>query len=492
MGKDFKKNKKNFSAELRSVKESFAKSEEQISDFYKEIVIKALTIASAFEEAALYLQNKLELNSKNSSIPASKEGFGKPKKKQNENNEKKKKNLSGGQVGHQGSYLEQSTEVDCQEYLTIDQSTLPEGKTWKPCEPEVRQVIDIQISKIVTEYIAEVLEDEDGNRYVASFPEGVTEKVQYGSTVKAEVVHASQVQMIPYKRIVDELSSAGICISEGSVFNFLKKAYMLLEPFEMYLKLALLNSPIIHVDETGINISGKLNWLHVCSTNALTFLMPHAKRGQIATDEMGILPLFEGVMVHDHWKSYFQYSSKHALCVAHILRELQRCVEQEESIWAKEMKSLLQKMCHTKNTATADNKIVSPNKIKILTSQYKQITTQADRSVPKNIPLDGKKRVKQSKERNLLDRLINFSDNILCVLHDPDVPFSNNQAEQDLRMVKVQQKVSGCYRSFEGAKISARIRSFLSTCTKQNLDKKIALQKLFDGVSYENILELPT
>ncbi len=285
------------------------------------------------------LTNRVGLNSQNSSKSPSSDP----------NREKRKKGggsrNQGGQKGHVGTTLKQIDEPDEVEVIKIDRSTLPSG-SYQEVGYEKRQVFDIDIQTLITEYQAQILADEAGNRFVARFPEGVSKAVQYGSNLKAHVVYLSQYQLLPYKRIQEYFAEQlGIPISTGSIFNFNREAYGLLERFEAISKQQLSLSDLMHADETGVNIDAKRHWLHCHSNGQWTYFAAHEKRGSEAMDVMGILPRFNGTLVHDHWKPYYRYTDcLHALCNAHHLRELQRAYEQDGQQWAEEMKTFLEQL----------------------------------------------------------------------------------------------------------------------------------------------------
>ena len=422
------------------------------------------------------LCNRLGLNSSNSSKPPS-----------SDPNRKKTKrepgaNKPGGQAGHIGSTLERDPNPDFVEPITVDRATLPEG-TYKEIEPVVRQVIDIDITKIVTEYRAQVLEAENGNRYTAVFPEGVTKAVQYGVSVKAYATFFSQYQLIPYDRVEETFrDQLGIPISKGSIYNFNKEAFIKLEEFDQIVKRRLFQSHLCHADETGININSVRRWLH-CTSNALwTYFFPHEKRGKEAMDEIGILPLFKGILCHDHWKPYLKYDCQHSLCNAHHLRELERAWEQDNQTWARDMRDLLKEI----NIAVDDaGGQLNPANSEEYRKKYRDLLETAQKECPPPDESKRKKgqrgRLKRSKSRSLLERLVDYETETLRFMDNPLVPFTNNQGENDIRMTKVQQKISGCFRSEEGAKIFCRVRSYLSTCKKHGMMASEALRILFGG-----------
>jgi transposase len=454
----------NVEAAIQRVNDLIAR-EEHLSPALKaalEVLVLLVTI----------LTNRLGLNSKNSSKPPSSD----PNRKKESKEPATRR--PGGQHGHIGTTLKPFPDPDLVKVIPVDRSTLPPGD-YRSVGFETRQVADLDISRFVTEWRAEILEDQNGKRYVAPFPEDVTRPVQYGMGVKVNAVYMSQYQLIPYNRIEDHfLDQIGIGVSAGSIVNFSKDAFDRLDFFESWVKEQLASSALIHSDETGINIGGARRWLHNVSNDRFTFFYPHAKRGSEAMDEMGILSAYQGILCHDHWKAYFRYGGSHALCNAHHLRELERAVEQDKQKWAEQMITLLTEI----NKATSDaGGCLATAQSEPYTKRYRQVLLEAEQECPP--PDETKKRGKtaRSKARNLLERLRDFESETLRFMVDPNVPFSNNQAENDLRMTKVQQKISGCFRSMDGAKIFCRIRSYLSTCRKQGVTASDALRLPFQG-----------
>jgi len=420
------------------------------------------------------LANRLNLNSTNSSKPPSSD----PNRKKRQN--RKTGNKAGGQKGHVGTTLKQVDQPDIVEVIDIDRRKLPAGK-YRQVGFERRQVFDIDISRIVTEYRAQILEDENGKQFVASFPEAVTKAVQYGTEVKAQSVYMSQVQLIPYDRIRDYFADQlHLPVSAGSIFNFNQEAFELLVRFENRVKTELASSDVAHVDETGINIGGKRHWLHCMSNDDWTFYGAHKKRGAIAMNDMGILPIFKGTLCHDHWKPYYTYDCTHALCNAHHLRELTRAYEQDGKKWAKDLKKLLETINREVTDAGGAMDSLESQQYR---NKYRAILRQGETECPEPAkPKNGKRGpVKKTKSRNLLERLRDFEQDTLRFMDNKDVPFSNNLGESDIRMTKVQQKISGCFRSMNGARIFCRVRSYLSTCRKQGVKSSFALDLLFNG-----------
>ena len=421
------------------------------------------------------MANRLNLNSKNSSKPPASDPN---RKKTNKKNSGKK---PGGQKGHIGKTLEKVKLPDKVKVIKLDRAKLPPGE-YTDLGYESRQVFDIDISRIVTEYQAQILEDMNGKRFTAPFPQGVTKAVQYGASLKAHSVYMSQFQLIPYDRIKDYFADQlGIPVSAGSIFNFNKEAFGLLEDFDELVKNKLTGSALVHSDETGINVNGKRFWLHSASNLFWTYFSSHEKRGTEAMNAIGILPNFKGILCHDHWKPYYRYDCTHALCNAHHIRELTRAWEQDGQQWAQKLQGLLEEINREVNNVGGS---LSASEAAKHRQRYRFILKEAEKESP---PPDESKRkgkrgrLKRTKARNLLERLRDYEKDVLRFMDNEIVPFTNNLGENDIRMTKVQQKISGCFRSKEGAQFFCRIRSYISTCRKQDISSTTALDLLFQG-----------
>lgn len=423
------------------------------------------------------MANRLSLNSRNSSQPPSTERFAKGDKTEKEGSGRK----PGGQSGRVGATLKKIDDPDDIKTLTVDRSTLPPGD-YRWVGFECRQVFDIDIRRVVTEYQAEILENPQGQRYTAPFPAGVTKAVQYGNGVKVQSVYLSQYQLIPYKRVAEHFKDQLILpISEGSIYAYNQQAYALLEVFEQKVIAQLLQSNVVHADETGINIGGKNHWLHCVSSPQWTLYYAHAKRGLEAMNSQPLLARFTGILVHDHWKPYFKLDCLHALCNAHHLRELTFAHEQEGQAWAKIMLDLLDAIL---SEVHAQGGVLAADRAGYYIEQYRTILEQAEQECPLPPEPEGTKRrgrIKRTKSRNLLERLRDYEPETLRFMTNVDVPFTNNQGENDIRMTKLHQKISGCFRSQEGADFFCRIRSYLSTCRKNEVSATEALTLLFEG-----------
>ncbi len=421
------------------------------------------------------LANRINLNSSNSSKPPSSD---QKRKKRSKSKATKK---AGGQKGHVGTTLKKIDNPDKVELIKVDRRKLPAGR-YREAGYSSRQVFDIDISRVVTEYRAQILKNGNGKQFIAPFPKGVTKAVQYGAGLKAHSVYMSQFQFVPYNRIKDYFADQlHIPISEGSIFNFNKEAFQLLPDFEKQVKNKLAATDCAHADETGINIGAKGHWLHCVSNDYWTLYYPHKKRGLDAMNDMGILPRFKGILCHDHWKPYYRINCTHALCNAHHLRELTRAWEQDGQQWAKKLKIHLE----TINSKVIDaGGALDAQEAQKYRRKYRALIKQGETECPEPIGTRKKGqrgRIKKSKSRNLLERLRDYEQDALRFMENERVPFTNNLGENDIRMTKVQQKISGCFRSIDGAQIFCRVRSYLSTCRKQGVKSSHALNLLFNG-----------
>lgn len=424
------------------------------------------------------LIHRLKLDSQNSHKPPASDKHPRAPRRKGRSGRK-----PGKQNGHPGATLTHVDDPDERIDLRIDRRTLPKGRRYRPIDWEVRQVFDLDISCVVTEYRAEVFLDDRGERHVAQFPEGVTAPVQYGVDVKGHDVYMPQYQLIPFDRVRDHFQEQlGIPVSAGSVFNFNQEAYERLAAFEDWAKRQLAQTPVLRVDETGIRIAGKQFWLHCASNPKVTWLAAHAKRGSEAMIDIGVLPVFEAILCHDHWKPYLNLTAVHALCNAHHLRELERAWEQDGQAWAWKLKAPLLDL-HESVAAAGGQLPHDP--AQTWRARYRAVLKQGDVECPP--PPERRPgqrgRPKRSKSRNLLERLIQFEDETLLRMERAEVPFSNNQAESHVRINKVQQKISGSFHYLDGAHMFCRIRSYLSTCRKNGVSATEALRLLFLGKS---------
>jgi transposase len=326
---------------------------------------------------------------------------------------------------------------------------------------------------------------------VGAFPAEVSQPVQYGPRTKAAAVYLQTYQLLPYERTVETLDDLfGVCPSEGTLATAQATAYSQLEPVEQAIGQALRQVDVAHVDETGIRVAGRLEWVHVMSTALLTVYARHAKRGRQAIDGLGWLLGFGGRRVHDAWAPYLSLPGLYALCNAHLLRELIGLHEDTGQAWVPKLIRLLVNMRATVAVAQAAGQAELPLKQRAgYDAAYTRFLNEGLLANPPPAPSGKRGRTKQTPARNLLDRLVTHRRAILAFLHDFRVPFDNNQAERDLRMLKVKHKVSGCFRSPEGADQFCRIRGYISTLRKQGYSILDGLTSVFAGQPFMPRLE---
>ena len=435
------------------------------------------------------LEDSKSLNSSNSSIPPSADGFRRQHK--TKSLRKKSNRKQGGQKGHKGSTLQMADNPDKVKILKLHKcpNCSKSLKNSPALDLDKRQVYDIpQIKVEVTEYQAEIKKCPQCNHISkADFPKGITHKTQYGSQIKTTATYLNQFQLIPLERTARLFEDLfGHRISTATIIRFNKECSGNLKPFIKKLKQILTDGKLLNVDETSLIIDGIIHWLHVASNSSYTLYHSHRNRGKIAIDNFGILPLFNGTAVHDHLPAYKEYSCMHAFCNAHHLRELTFSYEQYQQKWALEMIKLLTRIKRTVDKA-ALNKQDKLDKLTIrnFEQQYEKLIKQGLEEVSeienkiKQPRRPGPR--KQSKPKNLLDRLNTFKNEVLRFMKDFQIPFDNNQAERDLRMMKLQQKISGSFRSKTGPEYFTNIRSYISTALKQNLNIRTVLLQAFDG-----------
>src|SRR5512135_1015566 len=459
------------------------RQQERITLLERELSVQQEQL-SQFAEQVKALQIRLAKDSHNSHLPPSSDRFSRQPKSLRKKSGKK----SGGQQGHQGKTLRFSPcpdevlvhAVDHCEHCQADLRQVPASGV------ERRQVVDVPPSRLlVWEHHSEQKHCPQCQHItIAPFPAEVHAPVQYGPRIAAIAVYLVQQQLLPLARaceVMEDLLAASM--SEGTLCDLIGRCASNLTEVEQHIKEALLASSVIHQDETGLYVAGHRQWMHVTCTPRLTHYAVHASRGHAALDAIGILPRFAGTSVHDGWRSYFLYGCLHALCLVHLLRELTFLAEEQGLQWAADLKALLLDMKEATDQAREQHfATVHPLEVADWQAQFVALVAQADATTSTaQAPPGTKGRAKQSAARNLLDRLINNQEAVLAFLHRLVVPFDNNQAERDVRMVKVQQKVSGSFRSEAGAAAFCRIRSYLSTLRKQGVDLLASLEATLRG-----------
>ena len=432
------------------------------------------------------LEGQLAKDSHNSNKPPSSDGLSKPAPK---SLRPPSQRPTGGQPGHPGHTLRMVEKPDRTVTHRVERCKAcgQSLDTVHPDRIERRQVYDLPEPKLeITEHQGETKVCSCGCVNRAAFPPEVPAPVQYGPRLKGTAVYLSQYQLLPFERTAEILRDLHGCesFSQGTLANFHADCAARLEPVEAAILQQVAASPIAHFDETGVRAEGSLHWLHTVCTEVLTWYYAHKNRGAQAMNAAGVLPTFQGRAIHDFWKSYLKYDCPHGLCNAHLLRELIFLHEQHNQTWAQAMIDCLLAAKDAVTNARAAHIQALPNTEKIaLIARYNRIVTQGYAENPVQPPGGTKRRGprKQSKALNLLDRFRDHSPSILAFLHDFAVPFDNNQAERDLRMMKVRQKISGTFRSLDALENFCRIRGYVSTARKNSLTALNALRRLFLG-----------
>jgi len=423
------------------------------------------------------LERGLGLNSSNSGKPPSSDGLKKPPRVGSLRGPTNKK--TGGQPGHPGKTLCQVPTPD----LTVNHFPASCATCGQPLrgiagdDYLARQVFDlaVPVPLVVTEHRAHRCRcGACGTATRAAFPMAVSAPVQYGTRIAAFVVYLANYQFVPEDRLATLMADLfGVSLSRATIGQMSRRAAEHLQGFAEAVRGLVVSAPVKHLDETGFRIGGRTKWLHIAATLWLTFYRVTSKRGDM-------LAGVSGIIMHDHWKPYYTLQGvEHALCNAHHLRELQALVEIEHEDWARRMQILLRRACHAANLAQDRKVPLSPRLIDRITRRYDAIVAggmafhEAQPALAIKLNRDGSPRGGRPPRRighNLLLRLDARKDDVLRFLTNADVPFTNNQAERDARMMKLRQKISGGFRSEQGANDFAVIRTMIGTARKKGWD----------------------
>lgn len=480
-------------------------TQEEVHDAYQagEETVQRLfaTVSAQVEQLASYVQelheviqqlrDQIKKNSRNSGKPPSSDGLRKPRTR---SLRKSGERPNGGQPGHPGQTLRQVEDPD---RVTVHTVQVCQGcqRSLDGVEEErreTRQVFDIPALHLeVTEHQCVVkVCPQCGMVNRGEFPADVSQPTQYGPNVKAHAAYLTNYHHLPLDRTAQFFEDVfGQRVSEGVILGANVEGAAQVTPFNEAVKQQLIDAAVVNFDESGLRIAGKGQWLHVASTSDLTYYEVHEKRGHDGMEAIGILPEFHGTAVHDHWKSYFTYTHcAHSLCNAHHLRELEFVTEQYQQPWATKMSKLLKEIHEDVKQTQLSRDHLDAQTLSTYEDRYHAILEEGFRANPpppedEHQPKKRGKR-KQSPPKNLLDRLEQYTPEVLRFMYDFRVPFDNNQGERDIRMMKVKQKVSGTFRTKTGAEQFCRIRGYLSTVRKQGVNVLDALKRAFQGTPF--------
>jgi len=431
---------------------------------------------------AVFMEKKTRKNNRNSSIPSSQTGEDKTAARSGTNGKGKKQNgvLSGNTRTIETTQVAKVT--DC-EFCGESLDDVPSE------EYERRTKIDIIFEKVVSHVDAEIkVCPQCKMQNKGRFPEDMKGPLQYGPGIKGYVVNLLVAQMISLKRVQQMVQTLiGRLLSEASILKYVMQLHYALEAWEQSAIERLLRMPAIHVDETSLRVERKNHWIHVASAGDITLKFLHPKRGLEAIEDIGIIPRYGGVVIHDCWQSYLSYNHcGHGLCGSHLLRELTFIVDSNGYRWAANIKRLLKENCAI--VARRQSKQLTEKEYKSLQKRYRNILTRGEKELPSIPPRQNGKRgrVAKSDAHNLWERLKKHESAVLLFAKVSHVPFTNNRAERDLRMSKVKQKVSGCFRTKKYAHAYCRISSYLQTMANKGYNPLVAIQMAFSGQIYSD------
>ncbi len=443
---------------------------------------KLLEKISRLEDELKKYKEKESKTSKNSSKSPSSDPFYKKNNNRNLSGKSKGKRNQGGQKGHKGATLNQVKVPDKKIICSIKNCKCGHNFSGAKLNLERRQVFDIKYGKIyVIEYVIEKCECPNcGSICKGKAPSEVNSPVQYGRNIQCIGVYFACYQMIPYLRVSEIFEDIfGHYVSPATIYKWVKDCHGKLSDYEKKIIKLLILCRVLHVDETMINVNGSGIWLLSYSTQNISYFIPSLKKDKDAMDGVGILPNFTGFLVHDNYSVYFQYNCFHILCNAHHLRDLNFVYEIQKQNWGLAMILLLIKIKKSVEKAKEEGRnSLEELEIQTYELEYKEILEKAEKDNPHAKRKENQRgKVKQTKSRNLLDRFLKHSNSILAFMKNFTVPFDNNIVERDQRMMKTHQKISGCFRTKEGADYYACCRGYISTLkkNKQNVLNGIAL-----------------
>jgi transposase len=448
----------------------------------EQVGAQAGQLAAQAEEIA-QLKERLGKNSRNSHKPPSSDGL----RRRTVSNRERSGRPSGGQIGHPGKTLMQVASPDvveqhhpvvcggCQQTLTGVDGMIASRRQVFDLPAKLYEVTEHQVMAVVCPHC------QTSTR--GAFPEGVSQPTQYGSRAKGAMVYMQGYQFLTDRRTKEFFRDViGLNPSEGTIKQAQRSCAAGLREVTAAIKASISRASVVGADETGVRTLKETRWLHTARTDFLTHLQIHAKRGRDAMDAIGVLVDFMGTLVHDGLASYFQYGSRHALCNAHLLRELKAIANATDQAWAGQMRGLLVEIKTAVEVATAQEAAeLEPDSLSDFTKRYQNLIAIGQAANPLPVQTKARGRLKRTLAGNLVKRMDDHSEAVLLFMHDFTVPFDNNGSERDLRMMKVKLKISGCFRSEYGADDFCSVRGYISTLRKQRLPVLDALTSVFDG-----------
>ncbi len=426
---------------------------------------------------SVFLERKTRKNNKNSSLSSS----------QTEKDETAtafpKSQGRGKKLRGEVSNTRINETVTIAKVQTCDSCGIPLDKTLC-CDHERRTKIDIVFEKVVEHIDAEVKQCPNCQATVKGhFPTDMPGPLQYGNGLKAFIIHLIISQMVALNRVQKQVAAMiGSVISEASLLKYVWRLHQSLEQWEVEAIESILQAPVMHVDETSFRVEKKNYWIHVYSSGGITLKLLHRKRGKEAIVHFDIIPKYGGVIIHDCWASYLSYDHcGHGLCGSHLLRELVFVIDSNGYSWARNMKKLLQETCHI--VSKREERCLTEKEYANLQKRFRNIMTRGSKELPEVPPKPKGRRGKMAKSdaHNLWERFEKYEIAILLFAKESHVPFTNNRAERDLRMAKVKQKVSGCFRRKKYAHAYCRISSYLQTMAYQGVNPLVAIQMALLG-----------
>ena len=475
---------------VRFLMEQNASLSEQVAELTATVDSMNQTITE-LNQTVKELKEQLNKNSKNSSKPPSSDGLQKPAVNKTKSLRKSSGKKQGAQEGHDGVHLSVISDPDhIEDHMHSDCTGCPHRAEClsKACIKETRHEVDTVVTVDVTAHnLIEVRKCPlHGGVKTGSFPENIKATVQYGKNLQAMVVAFNTIGAVSINRTHEILSSVfDIPLATGTIKNMVTRCAESLKDTYERIRLKMISLGLFHCDETSSRVDGKTCWVHVASNQDYTYLIINQKRGQIGMDAANVLPHARGIIVHDCWGSYWKYQDvTHAICCAHLLRELNGVIENHpEQIWAVRFKKLLLGMKKVRDKALlSDKEEVSYYHRHKFDMEYDAIikTAYEENPLPET-PAKKRGRKKKSEVLNLICRLDNYKESVCLFLKNLCVPFDNNQAERDLRMVKVKTKVSGCFRSEKGAQEYLTIMSYVGSARKHGINAFTAIREALNG-----------